>query len=88
MPGWDEATKEITRKFAHHGYTAICPHLFSREGQQVLNDMGWMRSFHPEVKMHDGVKPLGEIKLMKADSEAQVDHSDEIKKKYAEYFGL
>ena len=63
-------------------------YLFSREGQQVLSDMGWMRSFHPEVKMHEGVKPLGEIKLMKADSEAQVDHSDEIKKKYAEYFGL
>ena len=20
IPGWDEATKEITRKFAHHGY--------------------------------------------------------------------
>jgi iron(III) transport system substrate-binding protein len=63
-------------------------YLFSREGQQVLSDMGWMRSFHPDVKMHDGVKPLSEIKLMKADSEAQVDHSDEIKKKYAEYFGL
>ena len=41
-----------------------------------------------DVTMHDGVKPLGEIKLMKADSESQVDHSDEIKKKYAEYFGL
>lgn len=23
MPGWDEATKEIARKFAHHGYVAI-----------------------------------------------------------------
>jgi carboxymethylenebutenolidase len=33
MPGWDEATKEIARKFAHHGYTAICPNLHFREGK-------------------------------------------------------
>lgn len=31
-PGWDEATKEITRKFAAHGYIAICPNLYYREG--------------------------------------------------------
>ena len=29
MPGCDEATKEITRKFAHHGYAAIMPDLHS-----------------------------------------------------------
>ena len=39
MPGWDEATKEITRKFAHHGYTAISPHLFSREGPGSPDDL-------------------------------------------------
>ena len=33
MPGWDEATKEITRKFAHHGYLAISPNLHFREGK-------------------------------------------------------
>jgi carboxymethylenebutenolidase len=33
MPGWDEATMEITRKFAHNGYTAICPDLHFREGK-------------------------------------------------------
>jgi carboxymethylenebutenolidase len=32
MPGFDPATKEITRKFAAHGYLAICPHLHFREG--------------------------------------------------------
>src|SRR6266568_145869 len=31
MPGYDEPTKEITRKFAAHGYNAICPNLYSRE---------------------------------------------------------
>jgi len=33
MPGWDEATKEITRRFASHGYLAICPNLHDREAQ-------------------------------------------------------
>ena len=33
MPGWDEATIEITRKFAHHGYVAISPNLHFREGK-------------------------------------------------------
>jgi len=33
MPGWDEGSMEITRKFAHHGYTAICPDLQFREGK-------------------------------------------------------
>lgn len=32
MPGYDEGTKEITRRFADHGYLAICPNLYSREG--------------------------------------------------------
>jgi carboxymethylenebutenolidase len=32
LPGWDSATKEITRNFAAHGYHAICPNLYAREG--------------------------------------------------------
>lgn len=32
MPGYDESTKELTRRFADHGYLAICPNLYSREG--------------------------------------------------------
>jgi carboxymethylenebutenolidase len=33
MPGWDEPTIEIARKFAQHGYAAICPNLHFREGK-------------------------------------------------------
>jgi carboxymethylenebutenolidase len=33
MPGWDEAHKEIARRFAHHGYVAIAPNLQFREGK-------------------------------------------------------
>jgi carboxymethylenebutenolidase len=31
-PGWDEWTTEVVRKFAHHGYDAVSPHLYSRAG--------------------------------------------------------
>jgi carboxymethylenebutenolidase len=31
MPGYDEATKEMTRRFAAHGYLAVCPNLYFRE---------------------------------------------------------
>ncbi len=38
MPGYDEATKEITRKFAAHGYAAICPNLHHREAPGASPD--------------------------------------------------
>jgi carboxymethylenebutenolidase len=38
MPGYDEATKEITRKFAVHGYLAICPNLHGREARGASPD--------------------------------------------------
>ena len=38
MPGWDEATKEIARKFAHHGYVAISPNLHYREGKATAEE--------------------------------------------------
>jgi carboxymethylenebutenolidase len=31
MPGYDAATKEITRNFAANGFLALCPNLYSRE---------------------------------------------------------
>jgi carboxymethylenebutenolidase len=39
MPGWDEWTKEVVRKFAYHGYAAISPHLFSRHGPGRWDDV-------------------------------------------------
>ncbi len=38
MPGYDEATKEITRRFAVHGYSAICPNLHHREAPGASPD--------------------------------------------------
>lgn len=39
MPGWDEWTTEVVRKFAHHGYAAIAPHLFFRFGPGSPDDV-------------------------------------------------
>jgi carboxymethylenebutenolidase len=37
--GWDEWCKEVTRKFAHHGYAAISPNLDQRAGQGSPDDV-------------------------------------------------
>ena len=38
LPGYDRATKEITRRFAELGYDAICPNLYSREAPGAAPD--------------------------------------------------
>ena len=40
LPGWDEWYREATRKFAHHGYAAISPNLYTREGHGTPEDLG------------------------------------------------
>ena len=40
LPGWDEWTKEATRKLAYHGFAAICPDLYHREGPGSPEDVG------------------------------------------------
>jgi iron(III) transport system substrate-binding protein len=62
-------------------------YLFSHDGQQLMSDMGGLRSFNPEVKEKPGRTPLAEIKLLKADPEEQERAIEEVKRKYAEYFG-
>src|SRR5438105_6973498 len=39
MPGWDEWSTEVVRKFAHHGYAAIAPHLYHRVGPGSPDDL-------------------------------------------------
>ena len=38
LPGWDRATKEMTRRFAELGYDAICPNLYWREAPGAAPD--------------------------------------------------
>src|ERR1700750_366369 len=37
LPGWSELYIETTRRFAHHGYMAICANLYHREGGSDAN---------------------------------------------------
>lgn len=62
--------------------------MVSRETQQFLADAAGLRSFHPDVKLKPGVVPLSEIKILPADPVAQEAATEEIKKKYSEYFGI
>lgn len=38
LPGYDAASKEITRRFAVMGYNAICPNLYSRDAPGAAPD--------------------------------------------------
>jgi carboxymethylenebutenolidase len=38
-PGWDEIYQEFTRRFANHGYNAIAPNLYFREGHGKSDDV-------------------------------------------------
>ncbi|MFL2627259.1 MAG: dienelactone hydrolase family protein [Dehalococcoidia bacterium] len=39
LPGWDELYREFARRFAHHGYQAICPNLYFRDGHGTPEDV-------------------------------------------------
>jgi carboxymethylenebutenolidase len=39
VPGWDEFYREMTRRFAQHGYNAICPDLYCRDGHGKPDDI-------------------------------------------------
>ena len=39
VPGWDEWYRETARKFAHHGFVAISPNLFNREGHGTPSEV-------------------------------------------------
>src|ERR1700756_2337436 len=39
LPGWSELYIETTRRFAHHGYMAICANLYERAGEGNPDDV-------------------------------------------------
>ena len=41
--GWDEWTKEATRKFAYHGYAALAPSFFHRLGPGTYQELAARR---------------------------------------------
>jgi iron(III) transport system substrate-binding protein len=61
-------------------------YMFSTECQQLMIDVGGLRSFHAQAKEKSGRKPLREIKVMKDDAAAVEKQADDIKTRYAKYF--
>jgi iron(III) transport system substrate-binding protein len=59
---------------------------FSPECQQLIVDVGALRSLHPLAKDKPGRRPLKEIKTLKEDAAAVEKHSDEIKARYSRIF--
>ena len=61
---------------------------FTAECQQLVVDVGKLRSLHPLIKETDGRKPFAEIKLMKEDAAAVEKLGDQIKTRYSRLFGV
>jgi iron(III) transport system substrate-binding protein len=57
-----------------------------REAQQLIIDVGGLRSVHPDTQDKAGRKPLKEIKTMKDDAAAVEQQSEAIKSRYSKIF--
>jgi iron(III) transport system substrate-binding protein len=61
---------------------------FSAECQQLIVDVGRLRSVHALAKEKPGTKPFHEIKTMKEDPVAVEKQGEEIKARYSKIFGV
>jgi iron(III) transport system substrate-binding protein len=59
---------------------------FSREAQQLIIDVGGLRSVHPQTQEKPGRTPLKDIKTMKDDAAAVEQQGDAIKARYTRIF--
>ena len=66
------------RLFASYSFTPEC--------QQLIIDVGGLRSVHPQTKEKPGRRPFNEIKTMKDDPVAVEKQSEEIKARYVQIF--
>src|SRR5277367_1123145 len=64
-------------------FQAFC---FSREAQQLIIDVGGLRSVHPQTKEKPGWIPLHEIKTLKDDPAAVEQQGSSIKTRYTRIF--
>jgi iron(III) transport system substrate-binding protein len=59
---------------------------FSRDAQQLIIDVGGLRSVHPQTQEKPGRKPFKDIKTMKDDAAAVEKEGDSIKARYTKIF--
>ena len=64
-------------------FQAFC---FSRDAQQLIIDVGGLRSVHSETKEKAGRKPFKDIKTMKDDAAAVEREGEAIKARYTKLF--
>ena len=57
-----------------------------REAQQLIIDVGGLRSVHPDTQEKAGRKPLKDIKTMKDDAAAVEQNGEAIKSRYTRIF--
>ena len=61
---------------------------FTAECQQLVIDVGALRSVHPQAKEHAGRKPFKDIKVMKDDAAGVEKSAADIKARYSKIFGV
>lgn len=91
------ATEGTPIAIGHAGLLKNAPHpnaaklfyafLFSKDTQQLISDVGGLRSFHPEVKEKEGRTPLSKIKILYSDPAKLEPQIEDLKKKYEVNFG-
>ncbi len=59
---------------------------FTAEAQQLIIDIGGLRSMHPQTKEKPGRTPFGQIKKMKDDAAGVERDADKIKQQYSKLF--
>jgi iron(III) transport system substrate-binding protein len=64
----------------------FCSFSFSPEAQQLIIDVGGLRSMHPQTKEKPGRTPFKDIKTMKDDPVAVEKMSEQIKSRYTKLF--
>jgi iron(III) transport system substrate-binding protein len=64
----------------------FCNFSFSPEAQQLIIDVGGLRSMHPQTKEKPGRTPFKDIKTMKDDPVAVEKMTEEIKARYSKLF--
>jgi iron(III) transport system substrate-binding protein len=64
----------------------FCNYSFTPECQQLIIDVGGLRSMHPDTKEKEGRTPFKDIKVMKDDAAAVEKTSDAIKQRYVKIF--
>ena len=75
LPGWSELYIEMTRRFAHHGYLAICANLYERAGEGNPDDVA------AKVRADGGIpdaQMVGDTEAAVTWMRAQPDHNGKV----------